>query len=200
MQFFLQLDLGALPKKFSTPLKSGLLQFFYCSTDDGMCETWAHFTGTHDLRIVKDQGVEITRAAGLAPLRQSFVTGWEEVQDAPHPEDQELLGLDYEYDFQKGHVSVKSDDPPIELIEAPLSLDVAEAIGQPTAGDKLGAWPFWIQGAEYPDCPDCGTQMELLFQVDSEVNVDHMFGDAGCGHITQCPQHPESLAFGWACG
>jgi hypothetical protein len=26
-----------------------------------------------------------------------------------------------------------------------------------------------------------------------------MFGDSGIGHITQCPEHKEVLAFGWAC-
>jgi hypothetical protein len=41
--------------------------------------------------------------------------------------------------------------------------------------------------------------MHLLFQIDSEDNLPYMFGDAGCGHITQCPKHPHRLAFGWAC-
>ena len=200
MQFFLQLDFASLPEGYSSPIQSGLLQFFYCSTDDGMCETWAHYTGTHDIRVVEGEGAAITRPAGLAPLRQSFVTGWDQIQDAPHPEDQEQLGLTYQYDFQKGVVSVRSDDPPIELKEAPFSLNVAEAIGEPAAGDKLGGWPFWVQTAEYPDCQECGAQMALLLQIDSDNNVDHMFGDVGCGHITQCPQHPHSLAFGWACG
>jgi hypothetical protein len=27
-----------------------------------------------------------------------------------------------------------------------------------------------------------------------------MFGDMGIGHITQCPEHLDVVAFGWACG
>ena len=66
--------------------------------------------------------------------------------------------------------------------------------------DKLGGWPFWVQGAEYPSCHVCGEQMEVLFQLDSEDHVPFMFGDAGIGHISMCRSHPEVVAFGWACG
>jgi hypothetical protein len=38
-----------------------------------------------------------------------------------------------------------------------------------------------------------------VFQVDSEDSIPFMFGDTGCGHITQCPEHQEVVAFGWAC-
>jgi hypothetical protein len=68
-----------------------------------------------------------------------------------------------------------------------------------TLGDKLASWPAWIQNVEYPNCPRCARRMAHLFQVDSEHNVPFMFGDAGCGHITQCPEHKEVVAFGWAC-
>lgn len=58
-------------------------------------------------------------------------------------------------------------------------------------GDELGGWPHWVQGIEYPGCPQCGCRMELVFQLDSMDNVTHRFGDEGIGHITQCPDHPE---------
>lgn len=73
-----------------------------------------------------------------------------------------------------------------------------EAVPNAT-GDKLGGWPAWVQGVEYPDCPRCGARMALLFQLDSEENVPWMFGDVGCGHVTRCPAHPDEVAFGWAC-
>jgi hypothetical protein len=57
-----------------------------------------------------------------------------------------------------------------------------------------------VQRVEYPNWPTCDARMGLVLQIDSEDNVPHMFGDVGCGHITQCPNHPEVLAFGWACG
>ncbi|HEY7328275.1 MAG TPA: DUF1963 domain-containing protein [Gemmataceae bacterium] len=61
------------------------------------------------------------------------------------------------------------------------------AISQPR--DKLAGWPYWIQNVEYPSCPRCGQQMIHVFQVDSEDNIPFMFGDSGCGNITQCPEH-----------
>lgn len=82
----------------------------------------------------------------------------------------------------------------------PMNACPAEEIATATPVDKLGGWPAWVQGVEYPSCPRCGKRMVLVFQVDSEDNVPFMFGDIGCGHVTQCPKHKEVVAFGWACG
>jgi uncharacterized protein YwqG len=41
--------------------------------------------------------------------------------------------------------------------------------------------------------------MALVFQLDSEDNLDFMFGDSGVAHVTQCPQHPDIVALAWAC-
>ncbi|MFO0669844.1 MAG: ATPase, T2SS/T4P/T4SS family [Polyangiaceae bacterium] len=30
--------------------------------------------------------------------------------------------------------------------------------------DKLGGWPAWVQGAAWPECPECAARMTLLFQ------------------------------------
>ena len=100
----------------------------------------------------------------------------------------------------KPRVSVSCEELGVTLRDLPIDTDVAESIGIPEAGDKLGGWPHWVQSVEYPSCPTCGREMEIVLQVDSEDNIPHMFGDAGCGHITQCPDHPQVLAFGWACG
>ena len=69
----------------------------------------------------------------------------------------------------------------------------------PKTGDKLLGWPAWVQGIEYPECPVCSDSMKFIFQIDSEDNLDYMFGDVGCAHITQCEKHPERLAIAWAC-
>jgi uncharacterized protein YwqG len=78
-------------------------------------------------------------------------------------------------------------------------MSIPEAISIAKNGDKLGGWPYWIQGAEYPDCPECGARMEVVFQLDSNNNLPFMFGDVGCGHITQCPRHKDVVTFAWAC-
>ena len=199
MRFFLQLALAELPEAASYPLRDGILQMFYCSGDDGNCETWTPFTGTHDIRIVP-VGDELADSPGSVEVfPRGFIVDWTETSDAPHPEEHQALGLTYDYDFENDVVDVRCAEPPIALEKASLDLDVAEAISSPLSGDKLGGWPDWVQSTEYPNCPECRTQMQLLLQVDSEDNLPYMFGDAGCAHLTYCPNHPEVLAFGWAC-
>jgi hypothetical protein len=198
MQFFLQLPLASLPRGFSTR-GEGTLQLFYCSQDDGSCETWRPFSGTHVVRLLSGATNVTEHPDGLAAFPLRSIERWSEFVDYPHPEEHDRLGLVYDYDFTKRLVSVSCDDLGVALRGLDIDMNVAEAIAEAEAGDKLGGWPLWIQSIEYPSCPQCGRVMELVFQVDSEDNVPHMFGDVGCGHITQCPDHPHVLAFGWAC-
>ncbi|HEU4408020.1 MAG TPA: DUF1963 domain-containing protein [Polyangiaceae bacterium] len=199
LQFFLQLDLAACPPPFARR-GGGLLQLFYCSRDDGDCETWAPFSGTHLVRVLAEPGQIVRQPKGLEPFAARAVEGWREFTDYPQPSEHEALGLRYDYDFGKNLVSARCDELGLALVDADIDLGVAEAIAAAEAGDKLGGWPAWVQGVEYPSCPKCKRTMQLLLQVDSEDNVPHMFGDVGCGHITRCPEHPDVLAFGWACG
>lgn len=194
MQFLVQLDLAALPA--GAPARgAGLLQLFYCSTDDGGCETWAPFSGTHLARLLTGP----TRAATppVKPFPRKRIVGWEELVDHPSPEEHGQLGLSYRYDFGARRVHLSCPELGIDGLEA--DMDAAELVASAQPGDKLGGWPAWVQGVEYPRCPECGARMELVLQLDSEDNLPHMFGDAGCGHVTQCPAHPHVLAFGWAC-
>ena len=41
--------------------------------------------------------------------------------------------------------------------------------------------------------------IRLSKDIAREHNLPFMFGDSGCGYITQCPEHKEVVAFGWAC-
>jgi hypothetical protein len=40
--------------------------------------------------------------------------------------------------------------------------------------------------------------MRYVFQYTGD-ELPFMLGDSGIGHITQCPDHPEVVAFAWAC-
>lgn len=199
MQFFLQLALTHCPTSFGAR-EGGLLQMFYCSRDDGSCETWSAFSGTHLVRILDVPGALAPHPAGLAPFPERAVLGWEALTDYPAPEDHRALGVAYDYDFKNKRVSARCAELGLQLLDVDIDLDVAEAIATSEAGDKLGGWPAWVQGVEYPSCTECGQTMRLVLQVDSEDNVPFMFGDVGCGHITQCPAHPSVLTFAWACG
>lgn len=171
MTFFLQVNLGQAPSN----LGSGLLQFFHCIAED--CDDrWAGGTNVRLIRIV-----DPTKVTQLSVTNPSFqfpalrITGWNGLQDLPNWEELSDLG-------------VETSDAERKLLE-----DV------PRTGEKLGGWPYWIQGVDYQKCSKCGQTMNFLFQVDSEVNIPYMWGDIGCGHIFQCPDHPGDLTFAWNC-
>lgn len=149
------------------------------------------------------------------PLR---IVGWTKVEDSPSYDE---TGIDVEYGFRGGRKSVacpaiglqrdigpgdKVDGASYEswLFEEQFdesgNLAGDAPLGRPHDGDKLGGWPAWVQGVEYPKCIECGEPMDMLFQIDSEDNVPYMFGDCGTAHVTQCPTHPDVVAMGWACG
>ena len=65
---------------------------------------------------------------------------------------------------------------------------------------KLGGQPEWIQDDETPACPECGTLMTFVAQIDSLehnapgnplrrgalVDKDYMFGDVGMIYVFFC--------------
>ena len=186
LQLFLQLNLADLPAVEQERLGDrGLLQLFYCTNSDPLCEVdceaFFPFADSEVARFVEDPGADCNASAdGPAdPLAPRSIVGWEAVDDLPNTEE-----LKWDMD--------------IEVTDQ--ERDYLYDCGMPHPGDKLAGWPYWIQGVEYPDCPECDSRMELVFQIDSNCNLDYMFGDIGAGHLTRCPNHPGVLAFGWACG
>ncbi|MFK8017506.1 MAG: DUF1963 domain-containing protein [Gammaproteobacteria bacterium] len=181
MQLFLQLDGADLPQERSGSFGGGMLQMFYCTNSEPLCEVdceaFFPFSRSSLVRVIDKTGADIQPSPVVDPFPAVSIVGWERFDDYPNWEELRAQGLEL------------PDEQSDELAEA----------GFPRAGEKLFGWPAWIQGVEYPECPDCGARMNLLFQIDSENNLPYMFGDVGCGHITQCPTHPEQLAFGWAC-
>ncbi len=186
MQLFIQLNLQTLPLELGDRFGTGLLQLFYCSnnTIEVNCECdgqgWEPFSPVHLARLIQHQGeLNASNSESEIGFPAQRIMGWEIVEDYP--------GWTEE---QEGNL--------------PLSLSDEEwtSLGEsfPRPGDKLAGWPHWIQGVEYPSCPICEAPMELVLQLDSNDHLPYMFGDAGCGHITQCPIHKDQLGFGWACG
>jgi len=184
MQLFVQLNLDELPEALEGEFGHGLLQMFYCTGQEPLCEVECEaffpFAKSVLTRVVQAGGdahsIEIPAIENLFPPKH--ITGWEEIDDCPNGEEGEALGLELE----ESEWEALSEE------------------GFPQSGDKLAGWPHWVQGVEYPNCPLCGERMRLLFQLDSDDHVPYMFGDVGCGHITQCKHHKNQLAFGWACG
>jgi uncharacterized protein YwqG len=204
-ELLLQLDSRDLPT--GAPwVGTGVLQVFYCTRCDSEMEGWAPFSPAHVVRVLP--AADLTSPPSELPARglpPAAITGWTAFQDLPQAEEQDRLGLELEYDLQKRTVAVRC--PSLGVTFDGLDSDaqdgqgqeLAEAISTAAAGDKLGGWPHWIQGVEYPSCPRCAEPMALVFQLDSEDNLDFMFGDSGVAHVTQCPRHPDVVALAWAC-
>ncbi len=200
LQPFLQLDLGDLPAELGQPFGIGLLQLFYCTRDE--CEGYGGWEPFADdlsrVRVVHPSGP----MPAASPQRVSFPTkrivGWDRFLDLPKPEEHRELGLKYTYDHKAGTVRLECEELGL-VFDSIRDAYLAENVANARLGDKLGGWPAWVQNVEYPSCPRCERRMVFVFQVDSEHNVPFMFGDAGCGHITQCPEHKEVVAFAWAC-
>lgn len=184
MQLFVQLNLDTLPQSLQGEFGTGLLQLFYCTNTQSECEVeceaWLPFSQSVLVRVVQPN-TEEALDTDIPDIENYFsakpIIGWEEVQDYPNSLEGAELGIDLtdeEWD------DINSD--------------------YPHSGDKLSGWPYWVQGIEYPNCPVCHQRMRLVFQLDSESNLPFMFGDVGCGHITQCQTHKDQVTFGWACG
>jgi len=188
LPLFLQLNLNELPTELNEKFGNGLLQFFYCTSSEPHCEYickgYNHFAECSLLRIISpDQDglvYELPESEDFFP--EKIIKSWNEILDFPNYE--ELYKIKNEF----------------QLVFSEMEKHFIEE-HELTAkhGDKLAGYPAWVQGVEYPNCPICNKQMHVVFQIDSEENVPYMFGDTGNGHITQCPDHKNQLAFGWAC-
>jgi uncharacterized protein YwqG len=201
LQLFLQLNLDDLPAELGQCFGTGLLQLFYCTHYECQSEGgWEPFADDLSrLRVVHPQGeslkTSVPQQGGYFPAKQ--IVGWDRFVDLPDPEEHRELGLRYDYE-ENGETLLECKELGLVFNHIRDGM-LAENIASSEPGDKLAGWPRWVQFVDYPDCPRCGRRMVLVFQVDSEDNVPFMFGDAGCGHITQCPEHKEVVAFGWAC-
>ncbi len=184
MQLFLQLNSKDLPVPASSAFGSGILQVFYCTNLDKecevACEAYFPFSKSTLVRIINSDSDNIL-SLEINPVKDVFpekeIVGWDAKEDYPNSDELESLGC------------TLSDEQSEQLYE----------MEYPRPKDKLFGWPYWVQGVEYPDCPECGKPMKLVFQIDSEDNLPYMFGDVGCSHVTQCDHHKDKLAIAWAC-
>ena len=60
---------------------------------------------------------------------------------------------------------------------------------------QFGGNPLWIQGEEGPRCSTCAEEMTFLAQVDSDYDLDIMFGDMGTLFAFVCAKDHEYATF-----
>ncbi len=170
------------------------------------CDDFEAFSPCHHLRVIANS--QLSPHAEAIPdhiFPAADIVGWEKFADHPSGVEHDRLGLRYDYDFKPGvtKTDVQWEEGSVQftglMCTNDADGDLASAIASAAPKDKLLGWPMWVQGVEYPACPQCKREMKYFFQLDSEDNVPHMFGDVGCGHISYCPDHPDMLAFTWAC-
>lgn len=201
MPLFLQLNLADLPAELTGRFGKGLLQLFYCTSDDCDGDGWEPFSDNKLVRLVQPSDrAQSLSTANYPSFPAKTIVGWTTLNDYPSPAEHDELGLIFTYDFSANTVKIQCPSLGLETAALPMAAVEAEAVAIAEPGDKLAGWPYWVQGVEYPNCPECDRRMELVFQLDSEDNLPFMFGDVGCGHITQCPEHKEVVTFAWACG
>lgn len=173
MDLFLHLNSNDLPQEFSKDNPSHFPSHFSGTLQVFYCthcDDWEPFSKSNFVKLIENDNQP-------SQIGNNAIVGWEAMDDYPNSEELSDLGC--------------------ELTDA--EEDELHELDYPQTGDKLGGYPFWVQGVEYPHCPECGEAMQLVFQLDSEDNIDYMFGDSGCAHVTQCKNHPHQLALGWAC-
>ena len=182
MQLFVQLAGPDTPQPTAALLGRNVLQLFYCTSETPHCEVECEAFFPHSrstlLRLLPIDEVGAGASdEGPSVFPTKRIVGWTPARDFPGWEELRALGVEL------------SDD----------DAEVLDLAGLPQPGEKLGGWPLWVQGVEYPNCRLCGRRMELILQLDSGQTIPYDFGDAGVGHNTQCPDHLSELAFGWAC-
>lgn len=198
MELIIQLELSKLP---TDRHGQRMLQLFYCVTGDTCDLGWEAFSRHSSLcRAILPQ-----HATPAATNRNHFPTkaidSWRAIEDLPDSVEHDRLGIRIDYHFNDvpfQPMEFWCDELDLHFVGSQF-IDCLEQNVAAADGDKLGGWPRWVQGVEYPACPQCGSEMTLLMQIASEDNVPYMFGDCGIGHITQCPAHHEVVAFAWAC-
>lgn len=181
---FLQLNPNDLPENTDLDLEPDkLIQLFYCTSQtphcEVECEAYFPFSKSVVARTLPLPKTEaISSKNGSRQFKENLIIDWIMYDDFP--------------DWQEMQVGdARLSDAEVEVLEN-------SSQGVPQAADKLGGWPYWVQGVEYPSCPECGIQMQMIFQLDSNHHLPYMFGDSGIGHLHQCRLHKNILAFGWA--
>lgn len=185
LTLFLQLNPQDLPEGSDLDLEPDkLIQLFYCTSQQPHCEVEceAYFPFSKSVLArslpLPSSTPAVPKPSAGRQFEEKLITDWVRYDDYP----------DW-HEMQSGGAQLT--EPEIEALENSES-------GIPKAADKLSGWPYWIQGVEYPSCPECGIQMQMIFQLDSDHHLPYMFGDSGIAHLHQCRLHKNILAFGWA--
>jgi len=183
MHLFLQLDLAQIPEDMQPTIGgSGLLQVFI-SPDH--IEEYCGATETPEagaklgylVRVIPTEQLNQAGPAMGPSYEPMSITFWHPVDDYPMTVD--------------------------EVIQIYPKLGKSDRLsawdGQGCVwGEKMGGWPMWTKGPGYMTCRECDAPMQVIFQFDSDVNMDYVWGNrlGGTAFVHQCP-HCGKFGFSW---
>lgn len=222
MTLVLEIHLEKAPEAFQKRVGGeGCFQIFYCQNQSCSVEAaWEAFQSNSLARLLPVPGEAADR-----PQRVEYeaipIVGWVPLPEGPGWEDRYGLGLDRDF-LNSDMVSTFSEmaetwtegDSYYDAIFDYFGLSDETApelfsYVRTLPGDKLLGWPAWSQGVEYPHCPECQEQMEMLVQINNDGHgvgtpgygsaLGQVFAGDGNGHIFYCPDHGQ-MTFAWACG
>lgn len=118
MPLFLQLDLNQLPEELSGRFGSGLLQMFYCTG----CDSYMSLENTKLVRLVQPLACsQSLQDENYPSFPAKKIVGWTQLDDYPSPEEQDELGLIFDYDFSANTVRIEC--PLAGLVTEDLPMD-----------------------------------------------------------------------------
>jgi hypothetical protein len=188
MQLLVQLNLETLSCGTALPEGKGLLQVFYCTNNDPLCEmdTEANLPGKGKSKLVRviqpfgeGSRLKVPKFPGVVgALQVRRIAGMKSIRDYPCAEE---TGRDLDSKLKSAGVE-------------PAKYRVA----MPFEGDKLGGWPRWKGSVSYPACPICKQKMSrLVLQLASGGLASWQWGDRGLAYLLQCPNHPDQVDLIW---
>jgi len=182
MRFFLQFDLSLLPNESPDKARfgsQGLVQLFVCA-DNGCYDHYAAFSKCSLVRLVdlptsehEKQQAEATTVPEADVSKNSFdeisVVGVEKQSTLEVPNHEELLSKGTRVSFSKQCkrflllLEIITQEEFNAILEGGEAQDAYDGqVSGPKGGIKVGGWPFWVQGVEYPDCPECKVHIIII--------------------------------------
>jgi len=194
LQFFLQLNLDEM-QDTTGQYGTGLPQLFYCTNSETLC--WDSGKGAaspfHEsvlTRVVHSIGVPrpVVPPEFEEAVAPQAIVRWAATGDYPSFHGLKALGVALDKQEREIHRSFE----------------------RPLIADKLGGWPCheslsprdptkWNLAANDPRCTQCHKPMDLVFQLVQGGNLDYGIASSYIGHVTQCPDHKQVVAFSWEC-
>ncbi|MGC1516332.1 MAG: DUF1963 domain-containing protein, partial [Maribacter sp.] len=126
---FLQLNLKDVPEQN----EEGIVQLFYCTSDNQVCQdNYKPFSKHKTVRNIQVIGEPVkVRPNTDTVFQEKLIVSWQSFYEYPHFEE-----------YARLNIEPVSDGMLDTLHTYELSL--------PSKKDKLFGWPYWIQGVEYP--------------------------------------------------